>query len=417
MVNVLLGLYAVSLFTSLAAMEIVGPLLWLAGFFCALKSKSFCKPSLLVSVSLGGLIATAVLSFYLNDITIPFLKYIGEWRWVLAYLGLTQFFFFYRSRISWSSFLNIAQIVIILLSFYSIYQLFYAHDFFRSQVFFHSLYGESKYYRPNGMFNLPTTYAHVVSLFFAFSLPLLIFRAKSKPWETYLTRVFFILAPLSIAMTFTRAAWISTSAWLFGFLSQKKVGMFKKLFGVFCLLITISYLSSGSVRGRVNSIFDMSYYGNSQRLYLWQANFLIFQDHPFFGMGYEVDTKREIVASYLQKVTSENVMKSHAHSTYVNFLSGLGGFGFFFLLLFVFANIKNTLEGLALASDEQQKSLFWGLLGAQFVFLIGAFSECMLEDAEVNHQYILYLAILQAYLQYLKQARHQPSSDIFSISK
>lgn len=403
MVNILLGLYAISLFTSLAAMEILAPIIWLTGFACAFKAKDFCKPSWLIIGSLVGLVFTAMMSFYFNDINMPLLKYMGQLRWIVAYFGMVQFFYFLRPKISWSTFLNAAQLMIVILSFYSVYQMFFAHDFFRPNAFFHSLYSNSKYYRPNGMFNLPTTYAHVVSLFFAFSVPMLIFRTQARRWEAYLTNTFFILAPLSILMTFTRAAWISTSVWMFGFLSQKKLCVFKKIVGVVVLLFSIIYFSSDNFRGRVNSIFDMGYEGNSHRIYLWKANFNIFKDHPLLGIGYEADTDRSIIDSYLRQIAPSDVIRSHPHSTYINFLSGLGLFGFFFLGLFIFANLKNTIEGLRVATSDQQKSLFWGILGMQVVFLMGAFSECMLEDAEVNHQYILYLAILQAYLAHIKK--------------
>jgi O-antigen ligase len=166
---------------------------------------------------------------------------------------------------------------------------------------------------------------------------------------------------------------------------------------VFVVLITALYTSFPSFTNRVNSLFDSNYVANENRIYLWKANIDIFEQNPFFGIGF--DENRKQIDTYLKPYNRPWVMRNHPHNTYLNFLAGLGIFGLGFFLIFLIYNLKICIDGFRLSTNSLHKTLFIGILGMQMILLIGGFTECNFEDLELTHQYILYVALAE----YLKR--------------
>lgn len=393
---ILFYLYAVAFHTSLAAMEIISPLICALSLGYAFHKKNFVWPSRTIMVSLTGLFLTAAVSFVVNirDYS-KLMDYLGEWRWMITFFCFMQFFNLFFNRINFSRFVFVGQITLIIAGFYSFYQFFSGHDFFRKNVYFHFLYGGSPYYRPNSFFGLPTTYAYASAMFLSLSLAFWLREKRSdKKWVIFLQKFYFIISPINIFLTYTRASWAATMITAFTLLNMMNRKLLIRTAIALAVLIPTLYFTFPSFDQRFTSVFDTQYVANHNRFFLWKANWLIFTENPLIGLGF--DENRMQIDSYLRRVgAADSVMRNHPHNTYLNYLAGLGIFGFFFFLLFLAHNLKTAIQGIRHSSHSLHKTLFIGTLGIQMILLLGAFTECMFEDLELAHQYIFFTALCE----------------------
>lgn len=392
---ILFYVYFATLHLSVAGMEIALWLVFLPTLFNAIKEKKFIWPSKILLTGFAGLLTVAIISFCIN-IQKPdeFLEYVGEFRWMMNYIIFMQFFNLYFSRINFSRLILVDQIVLIFAGFYSIYQFFTAHDPFRSNVLFHYLYVGSPYFRPNSFFGLPTTYAYASAMFFCVSLAFWMREQKSESTLVKnIRRFYFLMSPFNIFLTFTRAAWIAfiSSTLVVLRLTSKK--FFIRVTIVFVLFIIAFYSSFPSFRNRINSMADPTYNANENRIYLWKANLDIFEENPFFGLGY--DQNRKQIDTYLDRYNKPEIMRNHPHNTYLNYLAGLGFFGLAFFVLILGYHLFICIRGIYTTTNSQHKTLFIGSLGLQLVLLIGGLTECTFEDSELTHQYILFTSLVE----------------------
>jgi O-antigen ligase len=404
--------YFICFHVSLAGMEILVWTLLLPAIYMSFRNRQFLWPQKITLIALGGLFLSALISFFINiNSADRFVDYIGEFRWILIFIVLVQYFNQFHQFINYRKLVTAGQVIVIIAGFYSFYQFFSAHDPTRPNVVFHYIYEGSPYFRPNSFFGLPTTYAYSNAMFFALSMAFFL-RGKLKLTSTQkiIEKIYLIIAPINIFIAFTRAVWISFVFNTLVLISIESRKYFLRIFIVLSLSFVTFYASFSSFQNRINSIFDSSYVGNSNRIYLWKANLMMFADKPLFGHGFDNDRDRSVVDSYLNKLDQPNVMRNHAHSTYINFLSSLGIFGTFFFCLFVLYSLRTTLLGIRYSQHHLHKTLFLGILGAQIVLLMGGLTECTFEDSELTHQYLFYLA-LQEYL-FISYIKPQIATDM-----
>lgn len=390
--------YFFSLQFSVAVMETLCPVIYLSSVAMALYQKKWIWPSRPTLVAFGGLFLVAIISFFANNLPKEeFFDYIGEFRWIFSFLGFLQFYNLFYEKIDFKKLIFYTQCLLIVGGFYSFYQFFSGHDFFRSNVTFHQIYEGSPYFRPNSFFGLPTTYAYASAMFFSLSLAFWLREKPTSPRHDRLTRFYFFMSVTNIVLTFTRAAWMAFLANVSTILFLLSKKLFVRIALVLFILFPLFYSSMPSFQNRIDSIFDNNYIANHTRIYLWKANWNMFKDNPWVGMGFNQNQKH--IDRYLDAMSKPEIMRSHPHSTYLNFLSGLGALGFSFFVLFVILNLKHTIQGVRHSPHSLHKTLYIGALGAQMVLLIGGFTECNFEDIELTHQYILYVALVE----YLRQ--------------
>lgn len=392
-------LYFASLHISVAAMETLGSLLYVSSLIVSIKNKQFIWPSKFLLLIFTSLLISASVTALSNSYSAKsYLNLIGEFRWMLSFVGFLQFHQLCFRRIDFQKLLLTGQSLLLIAGFYSIYQFFTAHDFFRKNVVFHYIYQGSPYSRPNSFFGLPTTYAYASAMFFCISLAFWMREKRpTEKWRRFLSQFYFVMSSFNIFLTFTRAAWVAFITSTLGVLQLTNKKMMIRVSLTFLILISAFYSSVPSFRNRLNSMYDPSYVANHNRIYLWQANLMIFKDHPLFGAGFDDD--RKIIDSYLNQLDKPEVMRNHPHNTYINFLSGLGIFGFSIFMLFIFNNLKTAWMGLQKSQSHYYKTIYIGALGLQLVLLIGGLTECTFEDIELTHQYILFTSLIE----YLRQ--------------
>ncbi|MEK6553384.1 MAG: O-antigen ligase family protein, partial [Bacteroidota bacterium] len=133
-------------------------------------------------------------------------------------------------------------------------------------------------------------------------------------------------------------------------------------------------------RSRLLSAVDLYIPSNFSRLALWSAGWLIFKDHPVFGVG-DIDLA-ELYKQY--KRNSDKEIQGHLHNNYIHLLVTLGIFGFtavMFLLLRIFIiHIKNYS---ALKGQQFAASYALGAASSFVAFLVAGLTEWNFGDHEI----------------------------------
>ncbi len=147
------------------------------------------------------------------------------------------------------------------------------------------------------------------------------------------------------------------------------------------------------LRGRLMAAADNFSYDDS-RVKIWRANFAMFEEHPFIGVGQ--NQNEVIIGDYYKKLGIENGQIGHAHDTYIQFLSGTGGLGLLCYLSFIlyFLAISVRLLWLIPERFEWHRALILGAIGAQVFLHVGGLTEPSFKHAEVKHMFLFILAIV-----------------------
>ena len=122
---------------------------------------------------------------------------------------------------------------------------------------------------------------------------------------------------------------------------------------------------------------------------------------PILGVGYEYNDV--LIAGVYQKLNIIDAPASHAHNTYMQFLSGTGLLGLGCFLVFIFKLMTANLKLIR----QKNFHLYAGIFGALISILVGGLTECNFKDAEVNHLFIFLGAILSSsyVLKYKKEPK------------
>jgi O-antigen ligase len=395
----LLFLYALAVLTTMAGMEMFG---WLSfvvilGFAIANRKNPWFKSPVL---ELGDKCLLALLVIIIASALIAApdssdkVFIIGNSRFVLLFIAL-------RLGLEALSFeqiekgLKILAMAIILISLYAISQHFTGQDLIRgakdpiSKVYTDS--GIS--YRSRGMWGHPVTFGHSMALSFTMCLGALAVLFRERRYLV-IFGLASLLAGVSLVYSYTRGAWIAVAAAIFvmSLYLGRKVAIASIVGGA--LLIGGGALSSAKFRDRLVSIVSTTNQSNTERLDVWKANIAMFKENPVLGVGYGVN--EEIIGDYYEKLGIQQEFGGHAHNNYLQFLSGTGLLGFLAYTAFslIFLWMAHSLLRTLPADAKLARAITLGALGAQIALHVGGLTECNFKDAEVNHQYMLILALL-----------------------
>ncbi len=393
-----LFLYGIAVLTTMAGMEIFGWLSFLLGLFSAWQMRSAAFPSRPLlragDYSLLALLVVIVLSALLKaPETSDKVFIIGNARFVLLFLGLRLAIETLPLEKIEKSFHTIIAVLGIV-GLYAIFQHFTGIDYIRghrepvSKVFFEGGFS----YRARGMWGHPVTFGHSISMSLAMLLGYAIVARRSK-WK-YAAWAAVVACGLGLLWSYTRGAWIGAAASVFvmSLYLGRRVAIASVLAGV--ILVGGGSIASERFRDRLASIVSLTNQSNTERLDVWRANIAMFKDNPILGVGYGVN--EEIIGDYYAKLGITQEFGGHAHNNYLQFLSGTGILGFIaytaFSLIFLFMShrLLRTLPPEA----YWPRAIALGALGAQVALHVGGLTECNFKDAEVNHQYMLILALL-----------------------
>ena len=352
--------------------------------------------------ALVGLAAVAISSALFNQLSWQqFWVSVGKFRWILLY-----FFFhnIYRLVIPARKIYPIAYStlpIVFVTAVYGIYQYYTGFDFFRGGDFYFPpavMVDEVAIrWRSIGWFNLPFTYGYIYSGIALLLLSNIYYLAENKKVDKffYFQVLCLVLIAVSLAMTYTRGVWLAIGMALVPTLFFLKRSHLFGFVGIGVLAIGALMVFDDNFANRVFSIADFGHQSNSERMSIWRMNLAMFWDHPLLGVGF--DENSYVIKDYFKKYGIVDVPASHAHNTYLNFLSGLGILGLFAFLGFLASHALVVFK--ALFTRTQRDGLFFftvGFLGVSLVVAIGGLTECNFKDAEVNHFFITCCALVSS---------------------
>lgn len=392
-------LYTVSLTTTIAGMETFSWLTFaivVAGL--ALKKKYPESLSALKVHRLGpdwvvwGLFGTVALGVLVNGAPgINWVESLGSMRWILLMYAFLAALL-YLGKISEKVFF-LFLIVSGVVALNSILTSLTGYNIVRAEPAGYVTEGN---FRGAGLFNLPTTYGHMVAMIACLSLSALFLKYQPFKGATWFFGLITGLSLLGLITSYTRASWISfaVALGLMAFLISRRLLVTTALAGA--LLFAALFATNEGIRQRITSIVDMDYSSNTGRLEMWRAHFAMFKDYPLLGIGLHDNERRN--PEYNEKLGQPEAMSGHAHNHFLHMLTGTGVVGFTFFMLFVLYYFRLNYRLWQKREDYTLfgQTLILGILGAQLSFHISGLADANFKDTELNHLYILMLTILTA---------------------
>ncbi len=402
-----LALYSIATLTSMAGMELFG---WLSALFALLVILKQCgEKSYLEEIRLGPdkalllLLVVTLIGAALNaESSKEFFDMSGRQRWILLsyllFVALREVLNVERLK-KW---LPVIVTIAGILAIYAFSQFFTGKDLIRGAdrvlhvAVAHPETNEPLRWRSTGPFGSPMTFGYSFGLIFSVCFALCFWAVKEKSKNLLIPLA--VATPflfLSLVTSFQRGVWMGLTAAIFVMLflmirSRKKYFILVSAMG----LLGIVFMFNESLSNRLMAAFDPSKASVSDRLYLWKANWLMFTENPIFGVGY--GRNEDIAREFLARVGAPDGFSGHAHNTYLQYLSGTGILGFisfmWFVLYFLVKSVKTYFA--KLSQDSFVAHLAVGIFGAQVFLMVGGLTECNFKDAEVNHQFMLWLVLL-----------------------
>lgn len=308
------------------------------------------------------------------------LKLIWEFRWFISF---TCFIYLFQ-KLSWSE-----------KEFRSFFLVLFGFSVLSFILFFVN-YDQDP--RAGGLFGHSMPFAHTMgpSALFLLFLGL---KKSLEPTQKWVWRAFYFLTPalasLMVVLSFTRGVWIGFTLGLLvgtAFLGRKVLGS-----AVLALSLVGAglFLGSERIQSRVMGKTNAESQSNNERLLYWKANFQMFKDYPWVGIGYSQNNVH--VEEYLRKDGIEWLGGAHAHNQYIHFLAGTGALGlacFLVFLLCVFDPLFRQLLRLRKQKPLSDRYFFLiGIFAALTCFVAGALTESNFSIAK-NRFVFLFLAAL-----------------------
>lgn len=367
------------------------------------------------------------IGFFLNDYQhAATAKVLISFKWILIWYVLI---FSFRAVAVQTAQLFWASLLILSTTVYSLFFFFLLYDP-GENIWFPYL----SVMRTGGIFHDPMTYAQSFGMiFFVFlgalvgaalerqpawdvvsenskMLPIKTFlRAflHSEPviWKSRLNFASLLLLFVSVFLSMTRGVWIGifVGLVLMAFLVRPRLGILCSVMGV--LFVMGMFFVWKPFADRVLHIFDYKQNYDMQRITIWKANWNIFLDHPWFGIGY-TDNVRRLTEYYARMgIPEDKYFISHAHNQYLHILAGSGIFGLIVFLAIMIYFLVMSWKSWKLESSPFYKFMLLGCLCAQVCFHVAAATEANYEHSKVRFVLMLIWAFVIA--RYLKNTGGQ----------
>jgi len=390
------SLYLISVLTTMAGMEIFG---WLTFTLALAYAITFRNELNLKTLRLGPpdfgfvflLIVVLLGAIFKAGPEASVWTILGTQRWILL---LYAFVFALRITKGNEKIFTALMVVACVISLNGLFVYLTGWDLVRNKSMVEGEF-ELGQGRAAGFFSLPTTYAHAVSMTVCFALAALILRLKrGQRLQQILIATATVLLLVSILASLTRGAWISLSvavaAMAFLISWRYFVGVAAGVAVVFGSL----WLTNPVFHERFNSVFDFNFASNSERVLLWKLNAKIFLENPILGVGLEENER--LKEQFVERFQMPMPKQGNAHNTYLQWAAGGGVLSLaaylFIIGYFLFVSLR--MWKLVPIDQTWHRTLLLGAIGAQIALHVGGLTDCNFKDAEVQHQFVLVLAIV-----------------------
>ncbi|MDP8242976.1 MAG: O-antigen ligase family protein [Candidatus Hinthialibacter antarcticus] len=220
-------------------------------------------------------------------------------------------------------------------------------------------------------------YAAFITLTLTF---LLAFMLEEKPGSTHRTLIALTgFVGFAVVLTFVRGAWISIFFVLLFYLYQ-----FRHRKSSVDLILTLIYIAliggvivigtglGAMLMQRVETITDLQYVANYDRIGRWAAAFDIWQDHLWLGAGW--GSYPDEYFNYLRYEDAYSAkFRMGAHNIYLELLAETGVWGLSVFLLMIYAFFRHALLLQTRAQSRFIRTTLAALQGAMITFIIHAF--------------------------------------------
>lgn len=397
-VTLFLFLYVVSLTCSIAGMEITA---WTTAFFViiywlidrASKTPTLEVHTIGVELPLILMIGVVAASLKFNAPQADFWPTLGSIRNILL-----LFFMAYALQIvkNLNRIMLVLVVCAVLISMYAIWQHFTGIDLWRQsdRALTRVHWGAADVFASVGFFSHHLTFAHSFMMILCVPWAAFILAKRASVWMRMAYLLAFLIILTALVFSYARGVWIAVLVALpvMSLFAGRK--LFFSTLGILVLSCTLLYNFNTYFRERAQTIFQENYFSNEDRRKLWQINVEMFHEHPWLGVGYQQNENLSV--EYYKKLGIENGMSGHAHSNYIEWLATTGLLGFVSYMLFILAFILMTarLFSMIPATHYWHRVFALAAMGAQLSFHVGGLSQWNFGDAEVQHQFIFWLALV-----------------------
>ncbi|MGI6457044.1 MAG: O-antigen ligase family protein [bacterium] len=219
-------------------------------------------------------------------------------------------------------------------------------------------------------------YAAYITFSFAFLLAFFM-DMKSGTKRTILGFI-TLLFVVAIALTFVRAAWICvcfvTLFYLIQFRKRDSVidlVLLLMLGIMFCGAVIITTEVGEMITERLETVTDLKYVANFDRIDRWQAAWEMWKDHKILGVGY--GAYGDVYFDYTSKLAFSSDMRMGAHNLYLEIMAELGLIGLFIYLLMMLLFFVKSQRLKKRVQSRTQWVFIIAMQGAMLTYLLHAF--------------------------------------------
>lgn len=412
-----LTLYTIGTLTTMAGMEIFG---WLSAVLSLIGVVFFRKELNLrtpilekvdwVFISLA-LIIIASAVFKARDGVDKFFI-IGTSRFVFLFL-LLRIGIEIASPQKLKSLMPWLLVLIAIIGIYAIYQNLTGIDLIRGarNPIQPDNFGGHVTFRARGMWDHPVRFGHSIALSLCFPAAFLLTSYSIPKWLRHISIIALIAAGTGLILSFTRGAWVGFGAAVVAmalYIGWRYVAA--ALVSVAAVAVVILSFSP-QIRDRFSSFARPNTdYSSIARFDIWRANIEMFKDNPILGVGY--GENETLITEYYEKLGITQQDGGHAHNNFLQFLSGTGALGLIAYLLFSGIALAMSHRLIVRAKSRRDPwllSIGLAAIGAQAVIHVGGMTEASFKSAQINHQYLLILALMVAYFRQSSKQQAQAS--------
>lgn len=394
---VLFALFAFTILISQTAMDVFASLFVLVFLFATFGKKELLRslwdaPGKWIAIAWFAIVLIGQLVRAFSETPIHWYK-LADFRWIILASMLAVFF--RLLPLSKRAF-DLAAFGFGVCCFYSILVFVFGHDLVRPSAPMQVLADGT--IRSGGFHMQPIVNAHLFGLWFCFflgRLTALNFSLRDNGWQI----AALILGAGALLVSFTRGVWLAAVVAFIVVLFLCRSRRFILVTLGTATMIGGLLLTSSAIRNRV---LETGIGTDSQRTFIWRANWKMALDHPIIGVGYASNV--DLLPKYYDKIGAPpDLPISHAHNQFLHMLAGTGSLGLImylafwsFMIFFAFFLYAKHSKLKEKGDPQNHAANTLGVLMAFVFFQIGGLTEANLEHVKIRYALAILLAILWA---------------------
>ncbi len=209
----------------------------------------------------------------------------------------------------------------------------------------------------------PNIYAGVLVLVVPFCI--LMFLESSSIRERFFVAITVFLLIYNIALTYSRAAYVSVIVAIFTFLILKNVRLVPLV--LILLILVIPLIPSDVITRLLTLGKDTS---STYRFGIWQTSIKMIKDNWFLGIGINMDNYKLIFTRY-----SVLTAPAHSHMFFLQIWLELGIFGIVTMFWIIIRFLKWALKVLFLETDKKMSNIIIANVSSLMGVILFGFSE------------------------------------------